>query len=606
MKIEKLYLENFRAFYGKHEIRLDNFNALIGKNDQGKSSILEALDIFINEGKGVVKIEGEDLNSKAKIEGNDSFRIGVVFSEFDDEVNIDSNNMTKLSVEYLLNNDNKLEVWKTYKNSRNIETSIRCLHPNNDETIKNLLRTKRDELKDIVESKNLSCQDKRKSALLRKAIRESYTNLKLEEIEIIVDSEDAKKIWDRLVNYLPVYSLFHSDRKNQDLDSEVQDPLMIVIDQIFKRDDVQKKLNEIAEKIEEEILNVSNNTIKHFKSISKQDSKIKPNIPGVSSLKWKNVYKSIGFNTENDVPLNKRGSGFRRLMLLSFFLAEVEKQKNNTNVHTIYAIEEPETSLHPDLQKILLESLMNLAEDPYYQILLTTHSPQFIRLLPNDTIRYIQSGTIKEFDENILNNIIENLGVLPNISKVIWCVEGKNDENFLRNINRNIPELKSIIDIEDTLNSGRLAFNLMYGSNCGDYINRYIIKNTNAIEFHLYDKDKNQKYQAEIDRVNNRQDGSKAKFTKKREIENYIPKHIIEKEFQITFNKIKKWDEYDIPSNISNLTGKNEKIIKDILNGKLSKSISKEDLEKLNSWEEVKEWFSSVKELIEKTYQTNV
>ena len=38
-------------------------------------------------------------------------------------------------------------------------------------------------------------------------------------------------------------------------------------------------------------------------------------------------------------------------MLLSFFLAEVEKQKNDTKVNTIYAIEEPETSLHPDLQK---------------------------------------------------------------------------------------------------------------------------------------------------------------------------------------------------------------------------------------------------------------
>jgi len=37
-----------------------------------------------------------------------------------------------------------------------------------------------------------------------------------------------------------------------------------------------------------------------------------------------------------------------------------------------------------------------------------------------------------------------------------------------------------------------IAFNLMNGSNCGDYIDRYITKNTNAIEFHLYDKDKNE------------------------------------------------------------------------------------------------------------------
>jgi len=32
----------------------------IGKNDQGKSSVLEALDIFINEGEGTVKIDGKN------------------------------------------------------------------------------------------------------------------------------------------------------------------------------------------------------------------------------------------------------------------------------------------------------------------------------------------------------------------------------------------------------------------------------------------------------------------------------------------------------------------------------------------------------------------
>lgn len=46
MKIKKLILENFRAFYGITEIPLDDFIVFIGKNDQGKSSILEAIDIF--------------------------------------------------------------------------------------------------------------------------------------------------------------------------------------------------------------------------------------------------------------------------------------------------------------------------------------------------------------------------------------------------------------------------------------------------------------------------------------------------------------------------------------------------------------------------------
>jgi len=604
MKIKKVILENFRSFYGKHEISLENFTAFIGKNDQGKSSILEAIDIFINEGKGVVKIEQDDLNVTAKNQNIDSFKIGIVFYDFPAQIIIDAENQTSLKDEYLLNSERDLEVWKTFKNGRIKETSIKCNHPANDDVLKNLLRKKVKELQDIVKEKNLQCDDKRKSALLRKAIRDSYDNINFQEIEIIVDAEDAKQIWDQLVNYLPIYALFHSDRKNQDLDSEVQDPLKISIDQIFKRDDIKSKLNEIAKEVEREINNIAQNTINKFKEVSKQKSQIKPNIPEVASLKWKDVYKNIGFNTDNEVPLNKRGSGFRRLMLLSFFLAEVEKHKNDTKVHTIYAIEEPETSLHPDLQKILLDSLMNLSNNENYQIIITTHSPQYIRILPKETIIYVEKGTVENFNDNVINKIIENLGILPNVGKVIWCVEGRNDMNFLRNINKNIPELKSIIDIEHCINSGLLAFNLMNGANCGDYIDRYITKNTNAIEFHLYDKDKDSKYEEDIEKVNQRIDGSEGILTNKREIENYVPKELIENEFNIKLENISNWDDFDVAKAISEKINMKENNIKNVLCGKLSQQITKESLESINAWEEVEGWFNKVKNMVDRVTKT--
>lgn len=604
MKIKKVILENFRSFYGKHEISLENFTAFIGKNDQGKSSILEAIDIFINEGRGVVKIEQDDLNVTAKNQNIDSFKIGIVFYDFPAQIIIDAENQTSLKDEYLLNSERDLEVWKTFKNGRIKETSIKCNHPANDDVLKNLLRKKVKELQDIVKEKNLQCDDKRKSALLRKAIRDSYDNINFQEIEIIVDAEDAKQIWDQLVNYLPIYALFHSDRKNQDLDSEVQDPLKISIDQIFKRDDIKSKLNEIAKEVEREINNIAQNTINKFKEVSKQKSQIKPNIPEVASLKWKDVYKNIGFNTDNEVPLNKRGSGFRRLMLLSFFLAEVEKHKNDTKAHTIYAIEEPETSLHPDLQKILLDSLMNLSNNENYQIIITTHSPQYIRILPKETIIYVEKGTVENFNDNVINKIIENLGILPNVGKVIWCVEGRNDMNFLRNINKNIPELKSIIDIEHCINSGLLAFNLMNGANCGDYIDRYITKNTNAIEFHLYDKDKDSKYEEDIEKVNQRIDGSEGILTNKREIENYVPKELIENEFNIKLENISNWDDFDVAKAISEKINMKENNIKNVLCGKLSQQITKESLESINAWEEVEGWFNKVKNMVDRVTKT--
>jgi len=46
MRIEKIILENFRCFYGTVEIPMNDFTIFIGKNDQGKSAILEAINIL--------------------------------------------------------------------------------------------------------------------------------------------------------------------------------------------------------------------------------------------------------------------------------------------------------------------------------------------------------------------------------------------------------------------------------------------------------------------------------------------------------------------------------------------------------------------------------
>ena len=57
MKLEKVIIENFRSYKNRIEINIDDLNVFVGRNDIGKSTILEALDIFFNEGKGIVKID---------------------------------------------------------------------------------------------------------------------------------------------------------------------------------------------------------------------------------------------------------------------------------------------------------------------------------------------------------------------------------------------------------------------------------------------------------------------------------------------------------------------------------------------------------------------
>ena len=107
----------------------------------------------------------------------------------------------------------------------------------------------------------------------------------------------------------------------------------------------------------------------------------------------------------------------------------------------IYAIEEPETSQHPNYQIMLMKALLALANQENRQILVTTHVPALAGLIPIEGIRYVTrdaSGVplVKMPSESVLKEAAESLGVLPEMgmerAKGVVLVEGKSDVTFLR------------------------------------------------------------------------------------------------------------------------------------------------------------------------------
>lgn len=328
----------------------------VGKNDIGKNSILEALDIFFNGSKANEKISIDDLNIDAKNNDNKEILVGVEFSELPKNLVIDSSYNTRLEDEYLLNENGNLEILKVYEGDTLKESVfIRAKHPNN-ELCSNLLAKKNSELKKIVEQNGIPCQNKTSNSELRKSIWNFYKDsldIKLTNIE--VSKEDAKNIWTEIEKKLPAYSLFTADRKNEDSDSEVQDPLKEAVKQIFKDNTIVAKLDKIATKVREELKKVSDETLRKLNEISPEISDdLHPNIGNTLDLKWSDVFKNVSIAGENDIPLNKRGSGFRRLVLLSFFAAEADRKDSDKGNCVIYAFEEPETSQHSNNQKLLM------------------------------------------------------------------------------------------------------------------------------------------------------------------------------------------------------------------------------------------------------------
>lgn len=449
-----------------------------------------------------------------------------------------------------------------------------------------------------------------KSAELRKAIYAKELNdpIDLALTEIDISKEDGKKIWESISKQLPMFCLFESDRKNTDKDAEIQDPLKAVTKSVVAdmEDQIMQMQKEVKQKVEE----IGRKTIK---KLSELDSSIAQNIQPQVNLKPIDSSFSFDLVSDNDIPLNKRGSGVRRLILLSYFRADAEeKLRENDNRQMIYAIEEPETSQHPDYQRMILSTLLELSEKDTHQIIVTSHTPEIAKMVDVNQLIFIKKNErviphIEKEDESKIKGIAESLGILPYAkTKTAVYVEGPNDVNFLSTINHNIPELKAIVDLSDN------DFSLipLSGGNLIDWINKDYFSESPIKEIYIVDNDV-EKYVKLIETIQKEDD--KRRFgwhTILPEMENYIAPELIENQFDIDLSKYKdNWSTIDIPKILLNLVmqeikdSKNREIaIKQVLNKSVSKKITKETLVNMNCWDEIENWFKRIRDINNGTY----
>ena len=213
MKLKSVTLKNFRCYKDEFSIPFDQLTTIVGTNDIGKSTILEALEIFFNN--ETVKIDQGDANvySDKKV---------IIQCDFCDlpkgGIVLDSGEETDLEEEFLTLGEDLLRIRKVYDcNKKTITPQIFIIanHP----TVKgadNLLKLKEKNLQDIVNDRKLDCGLKG-NPTMRKAIWNSYGD-KLEIKEVFIDvtktSGDDKSIWIGIEKELPIYALFQSDRQS--------------------------------------------------------------------------------------------------------------------------------------------------------------------------------------------------------------------------------------------------------------------------------------------------------------------------------------------------------------------------------------------------------
>jgi putative ATP-dependent endonuclease of the OLD family len=610
MKLASMRLRNFRCYREEAKVDFDDLTALIGRNDAGKSTLMEALDIFLNDGK---------LDEHDASKGGDAKDLTIIceFSDLPDEVVVDDANPTSLAVEHLLNGRGQLEIHKKYsgdlKSPKCKSICAFARHPRA-AGVADLLKLKNKGLKGRAEELgvDLSSADSKVNAELRQAIRDHVGELDLGDAEVPLDADNAKSIWDGLKTYLPAFALFKSDRQSTDQDAEAQDPLKAAVKEAIKSK--QKEFDDLADYVRDEVGKVADLTQEKLREMNPSlATELETDIPQPN---WSTGFKTSIIGDEG-IPFGKRGSGVRRLILLNFFRAKVELQLKEPDAPpVIYGIEEPETAQHPDNQRMLMQALTDLSSGA--QIVLSTHTPMLARSLPDGCLRYIkvlESGQREIMaGEDTLEECASALGVLPdNGIKLFIGVEGKHDITFLKRISKVLVDGgENVLDLTQMELDGEVIFFPFGGSNLALWTAR--LQELKRPEFHVYDRDhpppRPAKYHREADEVNARKN-CRAQITEKREMENYLHPEAIHEAYHARHGVYLRLptvfgDFDDVPKEVAKLAhdasrklSAKDGAAKKVLNDLAASHMTLERLVEVDPAGDVLGWFRDMQELID-------
>lgn len=629
MKLTTIKLENFRSYFQKTVIDVNDFTTLIGKNDAGKSTILEALEIFFNS--EIVKPESDDL---CKFSGESWFSITCCFNDLPTDIVIDDSVSTSFDGEYLLNKEGELEIKKVYTcTTATIKPKVflNTVVPNVPQFF-DLVTYNNSALKSLAKELNVdeSLYQKTSNVSLRKAIRSYLLDMNPGvdnseySLEISGTNKNLKEIHTKIQKILPHYALFQADRPSKDDDSEVQNPLKIAIKNAI--DQVSPQLEEIKEKVKNEVMDVANHTLQ---KLAEMDLELAQQLlpQPKKEPEWHKIF-NFTLDGDNEIPINKRGSGVRRLVLLNFFRAQAERTSQEKNI--ILAVEEPETAQHPNNQRKLVETLMSLSENQNYQVLITTHVPAIAEMVPLDSLRYItdESKTNKSISipmDDVYLKIADQLGILPDKRVGLFlCVEGKNDVSFLKHLSR-ILYLNGDISIQLDGDSRVVIFPVGGCASLKQFVFEHYLKEFNLPYIYILDSDNKGEDHKDFKQIREKvaQLGNESQLfvTERREMENYLCPKLI-KEFvykrcrlpeEVSFELVIEGDT-DVPKTVQrflkeqqhllgNANPPNEDTIKGWLNNPVIANMTVERLRELGAYDEMKSWFEKMEDLCYATTQ---
>lgn len=395
MKLEKFTVSRYRSIDGAQNIVLGkDTTVLVGKNNEGKSNLLRALNLAIGQMKEIAKTNsrpvagvwnpGSIIRHSANNYRNMSYDFKVDFPKKKSEK---GKQTTNIKLHFSLSDNDITEFKKELKLGINNELTLEFIY-NQQNTLKI----------NVYKRGGRNWQDKIVGIIKFVSNRIGFNYI------------PAVRTEDSFMDIINKELRFALRKVETDANYEAQ----------------LKKLQEIEEKATKSISDKISEELKYWL----------PNTTGVridlSDMYSRNIFLRRNINlfvtsSGTETLLENKGDGVKSLFALALLANNADKSSNS-----ILAIDEPEAHLHPEAIHLLQKTVADISSGT--QVLIATHNPIFVNKSDEASNIIVDSGSVHKAKK--IQEIREILGVeiednLTNANKMI-VVEGLSDQIYIK------------------------------------------------------------------------------------------------------------------------------------------------------------------------------
>ena len=359
-RLKKLIIKNFRTIGEVPvEIDLDEIVILVGANNAGKSSILRAYEVVMNNGSKEGKITIEDFPNNT----------------------IDPAHLPEIEVHTIISEDKPGEQWIQYLNDRQMQIRERWIWAAPGEP-------KREGF-DVAKGE---WSDKRPWGAPN--VAKAYRPMP-HRIDAFSSPEEQEKAITKMVSSI-INDRVKTIQENDNTEEGKAYKKLIRKIAEFQNTVCSLTYTEVHE-IEKSISDYLGRVFVNY--VIKINTNPEKDVEKTYSPFTKPPDILVGPENGYKSSVSVQGSGTRRTLMWAALKYIQEHADENTSRPHVLLLDEPEVCLHPSAIREAREVLYDLSRSPNWQVMITTHSPIFIDLSRDNT-------TIIRVEKNQRNEVI--------------------------------------------------------------------------------------------------------------------------------------------------------------------------------------------------------